>query len=138
MPSSAEDVLILDGGMGRELQAMGAPFRQPEWSALALIEARAMRCACGRWKTECDLSLPQAPEKVAYAHAAFVQAGADVITTNSYALVPYHIGEARFTKGAPRKPARLLALPPCSARRDWRADAAAALLLSFLAQTVPR
>ena len=56
MPSSAEDVLILDGGMGRELQAMGAPFRQPEWSALALIEARAMRCACGMWKTDCDLS----------------------------------------------------------------------------------
>ena len=31
--------LILDGGMGRELQRIGAPFRQPEWSALALIEA---------------------------------------------------------------------------------------------------
>ena len=49
---------------------------------------------------------PQAPEQVAYAHAAFVHAGADVITTNSYALVPYHIGEARFTKGMPRKPRR--------------------------------
>ena len=30
---------LLDGGMGRELQRSGAPFRQPEWSALALIEA---------------------------------------------------------------------------------------------------
>ena len=29
---------ILDGGMGRELQRLGAPFRQPEWSALALME----------------------------------------------------------------------------------------------------
>ena len=37
----SDAVLILDGGMGRELQAMGAPFRQPEWSALALMEARA-------------------------------------------------------------------------------------------------
>ena len=25
--------LILDGGMGRELNRSGAPFRQPEWSA---------------------------------------------------------------------------------------------------------
>jgi len=68
------DVRILDGGMGRELERSGAPFRQPEWSALALMEA---------------------PEAVAGAHRAFVAAGAEVITTNSYALVPYHIGEAR-------------------------------------------
>ena len=27
-------VTILDGGMGRELHRRGAPFRQPEWSAL--------------------------------------------------------------------------------------------------------
>ncbi|WP_413772363.1 hypothetical protein [Psychrobacter sp. FDAARGOS_221] len=25
---------LLDGGMGRELEQRGAPFRQPEWSAL--------------------------------------------------------------------------------------------------------
>ena len=31
-------VKILDGGMGRELKRMGAPFQQPEWSALALLE----------------------------------------------------------------------------------------------------
>ena len=68
-------MIILDGGLGRELQAMGAPFRQPEWSALALIEK---------------------PEFVRKAHAAFLQAGADIITTNSYALVPFHIGEKMF------------------------------------------
>jgi S-methylmethionine-dependent homocysteine/selenocysteine methylase len=66
---------ILDGGMGRELHRMGAPFRQPEWSALALMLA---------------------PETVERAHQRFVDAGADVITTNSYALVPFHIGEAKF------------------------------------------
>ena len=33
-------VQILDGGMGRELKRIGAPFQQPEWSALALLEAR--------------------------------------------------------------------------------------------------
>lgn len=68
-------VTLLDGGMGRELQRMGAPFRQPEWSALALIEA---------------------PQFVTRAHEAYVAAGADVITTNTYAVVPFHIGAARF------------------------------------------
>ena len=68
-------VTVLDGGMGRELQRSGAPFRQPEWSALALIEA---------------------PKAVAAVHRAYCQAGAEVITTNSYALVPFHIGDARF------------------------------------------
>lgn len=68
-------VTILDGGMGRELKRMGAPFRQPEWSALPLIEA---------------------PDFVRRAHLGFVEAGADVVTTNSYAIVPFHIGEERF------------------------------------------
>ncbi|EPN66827.1 homocysteine S-methyltransferase family protein, partial [Pseudomonas syringae pv. actinidiae ICMP 19101] len=57
--------VILDGGMGRELQRRGAPFRQPEWSALALSEAPS---------------------------------GAQVITSNSYAVVPFHIGEERFAR----------------------------------------
>lgn len=72
---SAGSTVILDGGMGRELQRRGAPFRQPEWSALALSEA------------------PQAVEAV---HTAYIESGANVITTNSYAVVPFHIGEERF------------------------------------------
>ena len=68
-------VTILDGGMGRELERSGAPFRQPEWSALALIEA---------------------PAHVGRAHADFARNGAEVITTNSYAVVPFHIGQERF------------------------------------------
>ncbi len=73
-------MIILDGGMGRELERMGAPFAQPEWSAKALLEK---------------------PESVLEAHTAYVQAGADVITTNSYALVPFHIGEECFNELAP-------------------------------------
>ena len=73
----AVSTVILDGGMGRELQRRGAPFRQPEWSALALSEA------------------PQAVEAV---HAAYIDSGANVITSNSYAVVPFHIGEARFAQ----------------------------------------
>lgn len=70
-----QDLWVLDGGMGRELARRGAPFRQPEWSALALMEA---------------------PETVREVHQAYATSGARVITTNSYALVPFHIGEARF------------------------------------------
>lgn len=65
----------MDGGMGRLLEEMGAPFRQPEWSALALMEA---------------------PDYVSKAHQAFVDAGAEILITNSYALVPFHIGQDKF------------------------------------------
>src|SRR5215469_855096 len=78
---AAQGTILLDGGMGRQLARMGAPFRQPEWSALALMEA---------------------PETVAEAHRQFIDAGAEVITTNSYALVPFHIGEARFASDGAR------------------------------------
>jgi len=70
---------LLDGGMGRELARRGAPFRQPEWSALALMEA---------------------PEQVQAVHEDFIASGARVITSNSYALVPFHIGEERFAADA--------------------------------------
>jgi len=48
-------ISILDGGMGRELAQRGAPFRQPEWSALAMMDA---------------------PEIVKEIHKAFIASGA--------------------------------------------------------------
>lgn len=73
-------IRILDGGMSRELLRLGAQLRQPEWSALALIDT---------------------PDIVRQVHREFIDAGADVVTTNSYAIVPFHIGEERFrTQGA--------------------------------------
>ena len=117
-------VCLLDGGTGRELLRMGAPFGQPEWSARALM---------------------QAPQFVSRVHEAFVSAGAEVITTNSYAVVPFHLGEARFrTEGhalaalsgrlaravadAAASPVAVAAcLPPlCGSYRADRFDAAAA------------
>jgi S-methylmethionine-dependent homocysteine/selenocysteine methylase len=111
-------ITLLDGGTGRELKRIGAPFRQPEWSALALIEA---------------------PEFVRRVHEAYVAVGADVITTNSYAVVPFHIGAERFAlqgadlaalagclaaevaAAAPRTVAVAGSLPPIcgSYRADW-------------------
>lgn len=78
--NTMKKLTILDGGMGRELKKMGAPFSQPLWSAQALIES---------------------PQHVALAHKNFIDAGAEIITTNSYACVPFHLGEQRFlTEGA--------------------------------------
>ncbi len=68
-------ITLLDGGMGRELEKRGAPFQQPEWSAQSMIVA---------------------PEIVKEVHKAFIASGASIITTNSYALVPFHLGEERF------------------------------------------
>ena len=96
------NIKILDGGMGRELARMGAPFRQPEWSALALMEA---------------------PEFVRAAHDAFIAAGSQVITTNSYAVVPFHISEDVFVEQG----AALIALSGKLAREA--ADAAPADVL---------
>jgi S-methylmethionine-dependent homocysteine/selenocysteine methylase len=109
---------LLDGGTGQELKRLDAPFRNPEWSALALMEA---------------------PEYVSRAHRGFIEAGADVITTNSYAVVPFHIGAGRFARDgarlaalagrlareaadeAPRKVRVAGSLPPVcgSYRADW-------------------
>lgn len=86
-------MLVLDGGMGRELERMGAPFRQPEWSALALYES---------------------PESVAHAHRNFIQAGAQIITANNYAVVPFHLGEERFRQDG----ARLAQLAATIARKE--------------------
>lgn len=69
---------ILDGGMGRELERRGAPFRQPEWSALALSLA---------------------PASVRDIHLDYLKAGATVVTVNSYAVTPYHLGDKFFTEG---------------------------------------
>jgi len=70
-------VTILDGGMGRELDRMGAPFSRPLWSAEALMKA---------------------PEMVVKAHCTFIEAGAEIITTNSYACVPFHLGEQLYNE----------------------------------------
>jgi S-methylmethionine-dependent homocysteine/selenocysteine methylase len=115
---------LLDGGTGRELLRIGAPFGQPEWSARALM---------------------QAPQFVTRVHEAFVAAGADVITTNSYAVVPFHLGQSRFDSegyalaalsgrlaravadAAPRAVAVAACLPPlCGSYQVDRYDADAA------------
>lgn len=63
-------VTLLDGGMGFELKLRGVKVpshTESIWSALALIED---------------------PDAVVDVHAAYIEAGADVLTTNNYSVTP--------------------------------------------------
>lgn len=63
-----EPFAVLDGALATELERAGFAIDDPLWSALALMDA---------------------PERIAAVHRAYLEAGADVVTTASYqATVP--------------------------------------------------
>jgi S-methylmethionine-dependent homocysteine/selenocysteine methylase len=59
-------VVLLDGGMGRELRFRGVDILNTIWSASALLTA---------------------PDIVRQIHIDFISAGADIITTNTYGII---------------------------------------------------
>lgn len=61
-----ETVLLLDGGLGRELRFRGVELSPTIWSAAALINA---------------------PKVVQDIHFDYIAAGADIITTNTYGVI---------------------------------------------------
>ena len=65
-------IIILDGGMGAELEKLGASMDDDLWSG---------RCSVDN------------PEIVYKAHQNFIQSGSDVITTNTYASTPISMKE---------------------------------------------
>jgi S-methylmethionine-dependent homocysteine/selenocysteine methylase len=103
--------IVLDGGMSRELIGLNAPFRQPEWTALSLLEGTHF---------------------VSQVHRNFINAGADVITTNSYAIVPFHIGEDRFWKSGEDLAALAGRLAREEADRAWQNDGVRVLVAGSL------
>ncbi len=60
----AGEVLVLDGAMGSELERLGAPMHYDIW---------------------CGAALGSHPELVKQVHRDYIEAGADIITTNTYA-----------------------------------------------------
>ena len=72
--SKNKKILLLDGGMGHQLRSMGVPI-QGEVGSLKRFLGVAVANV-------------EQPELVVSAHAAFLDAGADIITTNSYAVIP--------------------------------------------------
>ncbi len=77
MEDKKSNITILDGGTGRELEAQGASIDPPLWSANALKED---------------------PSAVKEVHKSFLEAGAEVITTNTYAVTRYNLGNAGMAK----------------------------------------
>lgn len=75
-------LIILDGAMGTELEQRGFKTKLPIWSAQALIDA---------------------PELVLQIHQDYCQAGASIITTNTFRTNPYTIIKAGLKKSAAAK-----------------------------------
>lgn len=73
MVSNRQSIIILDGGTGRELEIQGASIDPPLWSANAFYSD---------------------PDIVKKVHKSFINSGASVITTNTYALTRYHLSNA--------------------------------------------
>jgi S-methylmethionine-dependent homocysteine/selenocysteine methylase len=66
LPPAIDRPILLDGGMGRELRARGVELSETIWSANALLVA---------------------PDIVRQIHIDYIDAGADVITTNTYGVI---------------------------------------------------
>ena len=71
--NSLSKITILDGGFGRELQKRGVCIDAPLWSANAFY-------------TNSEL--------IEEVHRAFIDSGADIISTNTYALTSYNLEKA--------------------------------------------
>ena len=67
--------IILDGAVSTELQRMGVPMSADTWSGLAALSH---------------------PDVLRELHVRYLQAGAEVITANTYAAAPQHVTAAGF------------------------------------------
>jgi S-methylmethionine-dependent homocysteine/selenocysteine methylase len=70
---AAGEVVVMDGGSGTELQAMGVPMDRAAWSGVANISHR---------------------ETVKEMHAAYLAAGAEILITNTFAAGPGSLAAA--------------------------------------------
>ena len=71
--SGRGEVVVLDGAMGTELERLGAPMHGAVWCAKALEDH---------------------PDLVRAVHCSYIEAGADLITTNSYAATRRALAQA--------------------------------------------
>ena len=76
----ANGVVILDGGNGGELESSGAKMDKDLWAGKCAIDD---------------------PDKMLQVHEKYINAGADIITSNTYAITPISMkeyGYDQFTK----------------------------------------
>jgi homocysteine S-methyltransferase len=70
-------ITILDGGMGGEIQRRQPKAAHGLWSATALLES---------------------PELVTQIHGEYIDAGANIITTNTYSTIPSYLAKASIAE----------------------------------------
>ena len=70
-------IIILDGGIGGELQKLGAPMDK------------------GLWAGKCTIDNPELVKKV---HESYVSSGVDIITANTYATPPISMREHGYAE----------------------------------------
>ena len=95
------DVVLLDGAMGTELFRRGIPTRLPLWSAAALLEK---------------------PEIVRNVHQDYIQAGAEILTANTFRTTTRALGKAGL--GHRAKELSTLAVNLAQQARDEAAERA--------------
>ena len=71
-----ERILLLDGGFGTMIQALG--LRESDFRGREFLSWKCPLAGC------MDLLCLTAPRKIAAIHRAYLEAGADIITTNSF------------------------------------------------------
>lgn len=112
MKDERPPVLLLDGGMGHQLKSMGVNVAG---------EVGTLQRFLGVAMANFDQ-----PDLVVAAHLAFIDAGADVITTNSYAVVPrvYELCSSKSgrTKSASLESMLVAACKAACEARDLRPD----------------
>jgi 5-methyltetrahydrofolate--homocysteine methyltransferase len=111
--ASSERILILDGSMGVMLQGLG--LDEEDYGTGRLAE----RSLKGNYDALC-LSLPEAPLSV---HRAYIEAGADIITTNSLGanrVSQAEYGLAERAADMSRESARIARAAVDEAARDGR------------------
>ena len=72
----AERILLLDGGLGTMIQALG--LKEGDFRGREFLSWKCPLAGC------MDLLCLTAPRKIAAIHRAYLEAGADIITTNSF------------------------------------------------------
>ena len=66
------EIVVIDGAMGTELERRGVPMSERSWSGAALLDH---------------------PDAIVAVHEDYIRAGAEVIITNTFAIAPYVLDE---------------------------------------------
>jgi S-methylmethionine-dependent homocysteine/selenocysteine methylase len=96
---AAQDVLVLDGATGTELERRGYPTRLPLWTADAAAAA---------------------PDLLLRVHLDYLEAGADIVTANTFRTTPYTLRKLGRESEAASLTARSLALARTACARAGR------------------